>query len=277
MPDTAPGVPRLSEVLDDNLGRPAAPDGVAGRMSLSIVIPAYEPAPSLPAFVDSLASAVTSIVVVDDGSGMEYRAIFESVRAVPGVILLEHPMNRGKGAALKTGIQHALAAQTNDIGIVTADADGQHDAADVLRVAAALAAQPTALTLGVRHLSATAPARSRLGNAVTRTAVRLVIGHALTDTQTGLRGVPRALAAAMLDVSSTRYEFELDMLIACRRLRVPIREVAIRTIYLDGNRSSHFRPLIDSIRIACLLARYVPASIFAALNAMVGRSPSRVH
>src|SRR5579862_573100 len=240
-------------------------------MSVALVIPAFEPPVSLVDLVEALAaSPVSSGSVVDDGSSAGHAGIFDRLQSVPRVVVLRHAVNLGKGAALKTGITHALSAHPNDDGVVTADADGQHTAADVIGVVDALQRDPGALVLGARRFSSRVPMRSRAGNAVTRWALRIVSGQMLSDTQTGLRGIPRGLAAEMTRVTASGYEFELDMLIAAKHLNYPVREVAIDAIYLDGNRGSHFNPVFDSMRIYFVLLRFSLVSLSTAAidNAM---------
>jgi putative flippase GtrA len=148
---------------------------------------------------------------------------------------------------------------------VTADADGQHLASDILRVAERLRTNPEALILGARQFDSRVPWRSRIGNTVTRILLHLVVGQKLTDTQTGLRGIPAKLIPHLLPISSQRYEFELDILIACRHLSWPVLEEPIQTIYVDGNRSSHFQPIADSMRIYFLLFRFGLLSVLTAV------------
>ncbi len=85
------------------------------------------------------------------------------------------------------------------------------------------------------------------------------------DTQTGLRGIPRALAARLVEAATGGYEFELDMLLAARHSGFSIAEEPIRTVYLDDNRSSHFHPLRDSMRIYFVLLRFLMVSLATAL------------
>jgi putative flippase GtrA len=235
------------------------------------VVPAYRPGRSLVDLVGALAEAqVPAIVVVDDGSGPEHQGVFEAVQALPRVHVLKHAVNLGKGAALKTGINHVLCALPEAAGIVTADADGQHHPSDIVRVARKLEANPQALVLGVRDFSSEVPLRSRLGNTMTRGIVRLVIGQRLSDTQTGLRGIPRALLPRLLRIVSSGYEFELDMLIAAKHQGCPVLQVSIRTIYEHGNPSSHFNPLLDSMRIYFVLFRFsILSLVTAALDNLV--------
>jgi hypothetical protein len=107
-------------------------------------------------------------------------------------------VNPGKGAALKTGINYILCEFPDALGVVTADADGQHHPEDILRVAGRLASDRESLILGVRSLRSTVPLHSRIGKRITRSLVWLPIGQRLSDTQTGLRAIPRSLLSELL-------------------------------------------------------------------------------
>ncbi len=235
-------------------------------MKVSVIIPALRPDRRLPELAQALAQTpVEAILVVDDGSGEGWDACFEALKQIPKVHLLRHAVNLGKGAALKAGINYALCAFRGHFGVVTADADGQHQVEDILKVAWRLQAEPDALVLGVRRFGPDVPLRSSLGNRITRSVVRLLVGQRLSDTQTGLRGIPRFLLPHLLKIPSSGYEFELDMLIACKHQSCRLVEEEIRAIYLEGNRSSHFNPLLDSMRIYFTLLRFSTVSILTAL------------
>jgi glycosyltransferase involved in cell wall biosynthesis len=99
----------------------------SGAADIAIVIPAYRPGATLVALVDSLlARGAGSIIVVDDGSGPAFASSFEGIAQRGRVHILHHAVNLGKGAALKTGLNYALAEVPGLLGVVTADADGQH-------------------------------------------------------------------------------------------------------------------------------------------------------
>ncbi|MGU3645835.1 glycosyltransferase [Microbacterium sp. C23T] len=248
-----------------------------------VLVPAYEPGSRLEPVVTGLLSADpdVEVVVVDDGSGSVFAPVFAAVEA-QGATVLHHEANLGKAAALRTGFDHAMAAHPGD-DVVTADADGQHTVHDILRVADALREDaadgaPT-LILGCRAFSGRVPLRSRAGNAVARGVFRLAAGWTLSDTQTGLRGIPSELLAWVRGQPGERFAYEQNVLLRCRRDGVATREVPIETVYLDGNASSHFRPIVDSLRImlplllfagSSLLAFVVDTVMLLALHALTG-------
>jgi putative flippase GtrA len=230
-----------------------------------VVVPAFRPGDALVELCHKLCEFGARLVVVDDGSGQSYRHLFDQLEQLPGIRILRHAVNLGKGMALRTGINHLLVTHQDCDGLVTADADGQHHPEDILAVANYLKDHPGNLVLGARTFDDATPLRSRLGNQVTCQLFRLLHGIALTDTQTGLRGIPRDLATKLLRLETRGYDFELDMLILARYSRIPIGQIPIRTIYLDGNLSSHFNPVLDSMRIYFLLLRFSAASAITAV------------
>jgi glycosyltransferase involved in cell wall biosynthesis/SAM-dependent methyltransferase len=234
-------------------------------MRIVAVIPAYRPGAALIELVARLGeSNLAAIVVVDDGSGPAFAEIFRSIEGSK-VRVLRHAVNLGKGAALKAGFNYALCDFPDLRGVVTADADGQHDPRDILRVAQRLNEQPGVIVLGAREFGEGVPRRSKTGNLITRSVVRLLVGQNLRDTQTGLRGVPAALLPDLLKIPSSGYEYELDMLVAAKHRACPIVEQPIRTIYEDGNRSSHFNPVRDSMKIYFVLLRFSALSLLTAV------------
>ena len=238
------------------------------------LIPAYHPDDRLVRLVEALRAAGTGpVVVVDDGSGPAYRSVFEQAGAA-GAELVAHPHNRGKGAALRTGFTHVLGAHPG-ADVVCADCDGQHTPADVARVAAALAADRQAVgradgrgaghavVLGARAFSGKVPPRSRFGNMMTRFAFFAAARQHLQDTQTGLRGYHADQLAWLCTIPGDRFEYELNILLEAARTGVPMREVPIATVYLDGNASSHFRSIRDSARVYAPLVRFSASSLAA--------------
>lgn len=232
-----------------------------------MLIPAYEPGERLPALVAALLAGdpALHVLVVDDGSGTAYAEIFARAEAA-GAGVLRHDRNRGKGVALKTGFAHAQRVFPGE-DVVTADADGQHAVADVLAIAAELRAahgEPGApVILGCRAFEGRVPLRSRFGNAVARGLFRAAAGWRLSDTQTGLRGIPAAALPWLLEVPGERFEYEQRVLLGLRRAGFEAREHRIETVYLEGNASSHFRPVLDSLRVMLPVVVFAASSLLA--------------
>lgn len=233
---------------------------------VTALVPAYNPTERLIGIVRGLAEAgFAAIVVVNDGSDADCDPLFAEVATIAKVTLLQHAVNLGKGAALKAGLNHVFCRFRDHAGVVTVDADGQHLAEDARKVALSLRRNPDALVIGARGFDAEVPFRSRIGNRITRQLFRLLIGRKLTDTQSGLRGIPMGFVPSLLKIPSSGYEFELDMLLACKYTGRRIVEEPIRTVYLAGNISSHFNPLIDSMKIYFVLLRFTLASLLSAV------------
>jgi glycosyltransferase involved in cell wall biosynthesis len=237
----------LNKVQGERLSRPEA---------IVALIPAFKPDRLLVDLVgDLLARGFRSIIVVDDGSPPESTRVFEELAALPGCTLLRHGVNRGKGRAIKTGLAYFLERHPAAAGVVTVDADGQHRPKDVVLVAESFLAAPDAFVIGSRKLAPHTPWRSRFGNRLTRRVFRWVAGVQLADTQSGLRCFSRAIVPRLLALAGERYEYEMQVLAACPKMSLPFREVEIETVYFAGNPSSHFNPVVDSLKIYALLLR----------------------
>ena len=216
-----------------------------------VLIPSLEPDERLPRYVKALlAKGFGHIVVVDDGSSEAFQPIFQQLADMPGVTVTHHEVNRGKGAALKTGYALIEKQFPDCLGVVTADADGQHTVQDVWRLAEALTSGEKKLYLGSRDVSLPhVPPRSRHGNRITSSVFKALYGQWLPDTQTGLRAFRREELPFMQEVEGDRYEYEMRVLIACARAGIPMESITIETVYENGNEGSHFHPIRDSYRI----------------------------
>ncbi len=226
-----------------------------------VLIPAYEPDRRLLDLLRDLAMVAPEldVVVVDDGSGAGYAAVFSDA-VMLGADVIGFPANRGKGAALKYGFAH-IAAHYPGQDVVCADSDGQHTARDVVRVGRAV--RPGALVLGVRAFTGRVPLRSRVGNTLTRWMFRAATGTAVSDTQTGLRGYPAAALDWLTGVPGDRFEYEFNLLLQAGGAGWTVEELPIDTVYLADNASSHFRPLVDSVRVYLPLLTFSASSLAA--------------
>lgn len=237
-----------------------------------VLIPSLAPDEKLTAYVVSLLDAgFGGVVVVDDGSGEKYLPLFDEIAGMERCFVLRHDVNRGKGAALRTGTKYIMEETAFD-GIITADSDGQHTVKDALALAERLRPDESEMILGVRdfsHSNRAVPFKSRAGNRLTSCVFLLLYGRFLPDTQTGLRAYGRALYAFMLDITGDRYEYETNALIVCSGRHVPIVNVPIDTIYINENQGSHFHPVRDSWRIYKILFggffKYASTSVLSTL------------
>jgi glycosyltransferase involved in cell wall biosynthesis len=200
-------------------------------LKTTILIPAYQPNENMVTIVKQLSEmGYTHILIVNDGSDESTHGYF--LRAeMYGATLLHHSRNLGKGAALRTGIRYAKEHFPNDIGIVTADADGQHLPKDIKRVAEALKKNPTSLVLGTRDFEGSnVPKKSKYGNKITSAFFYLTKKKKCPDTQTGLRGIPNCLLSLALEEQGKRYEYEMNFLSDAADM-VDMVYVPIETVY----------------------------------------------
>lgn len=235
-------------------------------MVIPVLIPAYKPDKRLTELVERLSqSGVKDIIVVDDGSGEYSKDIFEKLKQKNSCQICTHSKNKGKGRAIKTGLQFALSFYPDLGGVITADSDGQHLPEDILNVQNELLRRPGNLIMGCREFGNDIPLRSKFGNELTKRFFHLLTGSKVSDTQTGLRGIPLSYIPACLEMKGERYEYEINMLVSCRKNGIPISEVPVQTVYIDGNKSSHFNPVIDSLKIYFVLLRFLFSSLSTAL------------
>lgn len=236
------------------------------KNKISVVIPAYQPDEKLLGTIkDLVESGFCDILVVDDGSDEACKKIFDVVEQIKECTLLRHSVNRGKGAALKTAIAFFLENRKDTAALVTVDADGQHLAKDIESVSEAVL-ESKKVVLGVRNFSqSNVPARSVLGNRITAGVFRLFFGMKIRDTQTGLRAFPKEYLQELVEVEGDRYEYETNVLLQMNRLKIPYKQVDITTVYIEENKSSHFRVVRDSLRIYGLILKYLFSSLMASL------------
>lgn len=236
-----------------------------------ILIPAYEPDSKLLQYVKELRQyGLNHIVIIDDGSGKEYRNIFQNLKE-DGCVVLHHSANQGKGAALKTGYQYVKKHFPHFLCIVTADSDGQHAPKDVRRMAEESLRNSEALILGTRDFKKNGvPGKSYMGNRLTSAVFALLYGKYFEDTQTGLRAFGMQLIDIMTEMNGNRFEYETQVLIYFIRAKIQILEVPIETIYENENKGTHFHPVKDSIKIfKVILADFTRFFSSSALSAVV--------
>ena len=211
-------------------------------MRVAIAIPAYDAAESVAAVVRASLQQMPDVLVIDDGSTDETAARAREAGAAVEIL----PSNRGKGTALGVAFT-ALMGRGFD-GIITIDADGQHLPAEIPKL---MTLAPEAdLVLGTReHLFVDMTSVRRLSNRLSSRAISLAAGQSIADVQTGFRYYSRALIER-LGVPNGRFEAESALVVRAVRRGLRVRTTPVRLGFADGMATSHFRPIIDSVRIA---------------------------
>ena len=211
-----------------------------------ILIPAYRPDHLLIELLIKLKEESFDCVVVNDGSGKQFDHVFKEAEKY--AVVLKQNINRGKGAALRLGFSYVNLHPNNHNYVITCDADGQHAVKDIVRVNDKLH-ETNNVVLGSRKFDKSVPKRSRNGNFMSRLCRTLITKEYVPDDQCGLRGFPIKDVFNIITLPGDHYEYEMNVICNLQIKRLKFEEVPIETIYLDGNKSSHFKPNLDTFRI----------------------------
>jgi predicted LPLAT superfamily acyltransferase len=217
------------------------------------VVPAYNNAATVAGVVRGCRERIPNVLVVDDGST---DADLAGLVSGLDVHVVRHARNRGKGCALLTGL--AFVAARGARHMITIDADGQHDPADLPVLVRAVRETPDAIVVGCRDFSGpNVPGSSRFGRRFSNFWIRLETGRSVADSQSGFRAYPVA-PLSRLRFSGRRYDFEVEVLVRASWAGVGLRDVPVRVHYPPrGHRVSHFRPWMDNLLISRTHARLV--------------------
>ena len=218
--------------------------------SCVIVLPSLNPNEKFDRVVDGLREAgFRRIMIIDDGSDAEHRIHFDRAETFPECAVLHHDGNKGKGRALKDGSVEVLKRFPDAEGVITSDGDGQHLTKDIVACGNRMLEEKTKIILGCRNFDLPGvPARSVAGNKTTSRMFRLY-GIRLSDTQTGLRAIPKRYLSRFTAIEGERFEYETNMLLKMKRRGIGFVEQPIETVYEDENLGSHYNAVKDSWRI----------------------------
>ena len=216
------------------------------RNDTYILIPAYRPDHLLIELLVNLKNEGFDAVVVNDGSGEKYDDVFKTAEQY--AVVLRQNINRGKGAALRFGFSYVNLHPNNHNYVITCDADGQHAIKDIIKINDKLH-ETDNVVLGSRKFDKSVPKRSRNGNFMSRLCRTLITKEYVQDDQCGLRGFPIKDIFNIITLPGDHYEYEMNVICNLQIKRLKFEEVQIETIYLDGNKSSHFKPNLDTFRI----------------------------
>ncbi|HYO47236.1 MAG TPA: glycosyltransferase family 2 protein [Gemmatimonadota bacterium] len=210
-----------------------------------VLIPAHNESPRIVPVIES-ALRHLPVIVVDDGSADDTGSVAEAA----GARVVRQPANLGKGEALKAGFRRAIADGV--AAVVTLDADGQHDPAEIPAFLAERERTGAELVVGAREFGAMPPTR-RLANTLGKRVLHWATGREIRDNQSGYRLVGRRLMEAMLASEEPGFGFEVEMIVECARRGWAIEWVPIRTIY--GAEKSHIHPVTHLARFLKLAWR----------------------
>ena len=211
-----------------------------------ILIPAYRPDHLLIELLNNLKKEGFDAVVVNDGSDEQYDEVFKEAEKL--AVVLKQNINRGKGAALRFGFSYVNLHPNNHNYVITCDADGQHAIKDIIKINDKLH-ETNNVVLGSRKFDKSVPKRSRNGNFMSRLCRTLITKEYVQDDQCGLRGFPIKDVFNIITLPGDHYEYEMNVICNLQIKRLKFEEVPVETIYLDGNKSSHFKPSLDTFRI----------------------------
>lgn len=226
--------------------------------SFCVIVPHYEHVDALTAYLPDLLRCGLPVLVVDDGSSPPARRRLQILAAGHDqVTVIERQHNGGKGAAMITGIHTALARGfSHGIGV---DADGQHDAGDIVRLMREATDHPGAIVSGLPEFGPDIPRVRLYGRMITNVLVQFETGSTgIRDAMCGFRCYPLARTAAVCDAYRVhlRMDFDPEILVRAAWRGVPIRHVATTVRYpRDG--VSHFRMFRDNVLMTMMHVRLI--------------------
>jgi glycosyltransferase involved in cell wall biosynthesis len=216
---------------------------------LMALIPALDAEKTLEPVVHGVLGFIDDLIVVDDGSSDATSAVARAA----GARVIRHPENRGKGAALKSGFERALAEGFD--AVLTLDADGQHLPGEIPRLIDAWTATEADLVIGSRaHLFAGMLGRRRGANRFSAWAISKAAGVKVGDSQSGFR-IYSARLLRTLPMKANGFDAESEVIVRAGRSGMPILSVPIELGFVDGISTSHYRPVADTLRIAWTVAK----------------------
>lgn len=213
---------------------------------IAVVIPVFNNEKTIAQVIQGVLVTGLPILVVNDGS------TDKSIREIAHfpVTCIHFPKNRGKGQAIRKALKWAK--ENAFTHIITIDADGQHNPADIPRFIKKINACPQHIIIGKRVFQENVPGKSRFGRWWSNLWIRITSGSVTTDSQSGFRAYPVLHLADMIFLGS-RYEFEVEILVRAVWAGIKLDHVDVSVVYFEGQeRVSHFKPFRDNFRISII-------------------------
>jgi glycosyltransferase involved in cell wall biosynthesis len=216
-------------------------------MKILAVIPTYNNESTISQVVQEVLKTGLDVLVIDDGSTDK---TLDELYKISGINIISILENRGKGNALREAFRWAI--KNSYTHLISIDADGQHDPAEIPKFTKQMGKNENCLIIGSRDFSsAKIPLASRLGRKCSNLAFRLITNISLTDTQSGFRAYPLEKLSTQHINNKDRYDFEIDMLLKAAMSGIQVKEIRISVYYSEETKkSSNFKPILDSVKIA---------------------------
>jgi len=223
-----------------------------------VLVPTYNNASTIKKVIDDIKCFTDDIIVINDGST---DSTLEIISVMDGIDIVTHPVNKGKGMALRTGFKHAYSKGFKYA--ITIDSDGQHFANDIPLFLEKIKENQNAIIIGARNMGqAGIPRKSSFGHKFSNFWFKLETGIKAPDTQSGFRLYPLE-PLQKIKFYTTKYEFEVEVIVRAAWKGVAIESVPIKVYYPPaGERVSHFRPFKDFTRISILNTVLVTMALF---------------
>lgn len=225
-------------------------------LKITVIIPVYNNPETIREVVVNTMKVHPFVMVVDDGSDCEVAGLLSGL----DITVVRHDQNRGKGAAILTGVKKAYSLGYTHI--ITIDADGQHDPNDLPEILSAVKNNPNDIIVGRRNFQkADVPGASVFGRKFSNFWLRVQTGRSIGDTQSGFRAYPIAVLNE-LNLHEKHYSFEVEVLVKAIWAGIDVREVDVSVYYPSGDkRVTHFLKFKDNLRISLLNTRLTLRSI----------------
>lgn len=237
-------------------------------LNVSIILPSYNPDERLCRVISGLVDyGFSDIIVINDGSDEDRLCYFPTQDKFPECTVITHDENMGKGAALKTGFRYFLATRGNRLGVITVDGDNQHAPEDIYAVAKEFSRHSDEIVIGSRDYKLPGVPRSRRSsNSIASFLFRLVLGLRVSDTQSGLRALPKRCLPVFVKIKDNRYGFEVNMFQEIRAYGMKYREFSVNKVCIEKEKASHFNPIVVVYRICSIILRF---SLSASVSVIV--------
>ncbi|MCL5772095.1 MAG: glycosyltransferase family 2 protein [Actinobacteria bacterium] len=222
---------------------------------VAILIPAYNEGKYIKAVINKCINYNLDIIIINDGSTDNTNEILKEFKSENKIIVINHDINKGKGEALKTGFNYII--NNNYSGVITIDADGQHDTNEIQNFLNEIKNNNPDLIIGSRFQNTKGmPFIRKFVNFFTSWIISSIAGKKIEDVQSGFRYINRDVLKN-IKLETKNFDTEPELILKAGWLNYDIKNIPIKTIYYPGEIKSHVNPVIDTIKFFKLVFRSI--------------------